>query len=517
MQCLQCGADQSAENLFCTKCGARLVGARPPAVPEQESGKILSLSTSAREEEEKILRELKEALRGVDPEKSADETGARKHPWSTGKKLALVGAAVVLVMVAVIGFELLQRKRGEPLTPPPTPMETALQPQPVQPPVTDDALRTTVGKMSAILEAIDQHIKSKRGLPPSLTSLNRSYTAPETLKDGWGQNIYYLVDLANKTFVLRSAGPDGKRETADDLAVDNEGVESWVKEREQIISEWRVANPNLHAQLVSVGPSPDELKKLEAARKLEEEKKLQQAEAAAQAQKQQEEQRRREAARLEEERRKQAEAQKREEEQRLAKAREDALRQQQAARRPEVVKESFINGLQLWDAPPTWEVIKDKDVSALKVQGLGFLKKGEQWDNYKVEFEVKINKESAGWVLRAQNSNNFYLFKLASERAKAIPRNSLVKYIRSDDKYLNSLRREDAPGAAGVTPLAFKVRNKDYYKVTLIVRGNTITHYVDGIQVDAWSDDTFQHGRFGFNASAIEQATVRNVSIEPLR
>ena len=84
-----------------------------------------------------------------------------------------------------------------------------------------------------------------------------------------------------------------------------------------------------------------------------------------------------------------------------------------------------------WDAPGTWEIVKDKDVSALRVQGLGFLKKGQQWDNYKVEFEVKVNKESAGWVLRAQNSNNFYLFKLGSEKARAIPKNSLVKYIRS--------------------------------------------------------------------------------------
>ena len=179
--------------------------------------------------------------------------------------------------------------------------------------------------------------------------------------------------------------------------------------------------------------------------------------------------------------------------------------------------ESFIGPLDQWDAPGTWEIVKDKDVSALRVQGLGFLKKGQQWDNYKVEFEIKVNKESAGWVLRAQNSSNFYLFKLGSEKAKAIPKNSLVKYIRLDAQYLNSLKREDAPGAAGVTPLSIKVRNKDYYKVTVTVRGNTITHYIDGIQVDAWNDDTFNHGRFGFNASAIEQATIRNLVVEPLR
>ena len=262
--------------------------------------------------------------------------------------------------------------------------------------------------------------------------------------------------------------------------------------------------------------SPVDPKKLEAARKLEEEKEEAGSRSRAAVRKQEQEQKRLESARLEEERRKQAEA-KRAEELRQAKIREEALRQQQNARRAETVHESFIGPLDQWDAPGTWEIVKDKDVSALRVQGLGFLKKGQQWDNYKVEFEIKVNKESAGWVLRAQNSSNFYLFKLGSEKAKAIPKNSLVKYIRLDAQYLNSLKREDAPGAAGVTPLSMKVRNKDYYKVTVTVRGNTITHYIDGIQVDAWNDDTFNHGRFGFNASAIEQATIRNLVVEPLR
>ncbi|MCI0625817.1 MAG: hypothetical protein L0387_29940 [Acidobacteria bacterium] len=514
MQCSQCGSDQPDGNAFCTKCGARLAGATAFAPPPGEPEERMTVSTSVKEEEEKILRELKEALKGVDPDKAAEQPPGDKPASNTSKKFAVAGVAVVLLLLMVIGFELVRRKEGTPV-PPPAPIETVLQP-PVAPPPDDDATRTTAGKIAAILEAIEQYNKSKKGFPPSLTSLNRTYTDPEAIKDGWGQNILYLVDLTNKTFVVRSAGPDGKRETMDDISVDSDGQEAWLKDKEPLISEWRLANPNVHAQLVAVGPSTADPKKLEAARKLEEEKKRQEAEAAASAQKQEQEQKRLEAARLEEEKRKQVEA-KKEEELRQARAREEALRQQQSARRPESLHENFISGLEQWDAPATWEIIKDKDVSALRVQGLGFLKKGQQWDNYKIEFEVKINKESVGWVLRAQNSNSFYLFKLGSERAKAIPKNSLVKYIRSDAQYLNSLKREDAPGAAGVTPLSIKVRNKDYYKVMLTVRGNTISHYIDGIQVDAWSDDTFSHGRFGFNASAIEQATIRSLVVEPLR
>jgi flagellar motor protein MotB len=512
MQCFQCGSEQAGGNAFCTKCGARLAG---PTVPDRrpDAADKAPISTSAKEEEETILRELKEALKGVDSDKGNVEGQKDRPVASPSKKFVIAGVVAVLMLAAIIGFELVRRKEQTP-TPQPAPIEAVLQPPPV--PAVSEATRSTVGRIAAILEAIQQYQKAKKGLPPALTNLNRTYANPAEIQDGWGQNILYLVDLTNKTFVIRSAGPDGQRDTSDDISVGSDGSEAWLKENDPVINEWRAANPEAYAQLVAVGSAPPDPKKLEAARKLEEERKRQEAEASAAASRQQEqEQKRLESARLEEEKRKQET--KRAEELRQAKLREEALRQQQSARRAETVRESFIGPLDQWDAPGTWEVVKDKDLSALRIQGLGFLKKGQQWDNYKVEFEIKVNKESAGWVLRAQNSSSFYLFKLGSEKARAIPKNSLVKYIRLDAQYLNSLKREDAPGAAGVTPLSIKVRNKDYYKVTVTVRGNTITHYIDGIQVDAWNDDTFNHGRFGFNASAIEQATIRHLVVEPLR
>jgi len=514
MRCFQCGSEQAAGNAFCTKCGARLDGATVPELTPSDTDDKLAISTSAKEEEETILRELKEALKGVDSDKVQGDPQSDRPSSAPSKKLLVVSVVAILVLAGIIGFELTGRKEGKP-SPPPAPIETVIAP-PEPTPVATEATRTTVGRIAAILEAVEQYRKTRKALPPTLASLNRTYVDPAETQDGWGQGILYFVDVANKTFVIRSAGPDGTRETGDDIAVYSDQSETWLKDKEALINEWRTANAEAHAQLVALGSSPADPKKFEAARKLEEEKKKQEAEATAGVLKQEQERKRLESARLEEEKRKQAEA-KREDELRQARLREEALRQQQAARRAEPVHETFIGPLDQWDAPGTWEIVKDKDVSALRVQGLGFLKKGQQWDNYKVEFEVRVNKESAGWVLRAQNSSNFYLFKLGSEKARAIPKNSLVKYIRLDTQYLNSLKREDAPGAAGVTPLSMKVRNKDYYKVTVTVRGSTINHYIDGIQVDAWNDETFSHGRFGFNASAIEQATIRNLVVEPLR
>ncbi len=517
MLCLGCGSEQASENTFCTKCGTRLMtaplqpSAEGPPMPQEPAA-----ASSSKAEEEKILRELKAALEGT------DETGAGpggQKPGLLAPKLFWLGVAVVLV-AGILGAaaHLFWKKRHvEPPAPLP-PVEAPVS-VPAAPPVVDEATRNTVGKIAAVLEAIQKYQERKKALPPSLSSINKGYSDLESLKDGWGKNLLYLVDLTNDTYVLQSLGPDGKRGTADDVTVPGENRDQWLKEHEQTVSEWQVASPNLYAQLVSVGPTADELKNLENARKAEAKEKKRREEQLQEDKRRQEaaEQRRLlQTAREEEEKRKQAEARKREEELRQAKLREEAQRLQ-AMKQAGVLNETFIGGLTQWDAPSTWEVEKEKEFSVLRVQGLGFLKMSPTWDNYKIEFDIKINKESAGWVLRAQNSSNFYLFKLASDKAKAIPKNALVKYIFSESKYLNSLKREDAPGATDVVLLPFKVRNKDYYHVVINLKGSKISHVINGIHVDDWNDTTFDSGRFGFNASIIEMATIRSLSVEPLK
>jgi zinc ribbon protein len=515
MQCPKCGADQSEDSLFCTRCGTKLSKATAPSGAPEHPDEIL-VSSSSKEEEEKILRELKEALKGVQEPQPPSPTPKPPPPPPLPAKYWMVGAFAVLLLgvILVLFFTHKASKGSPPRQPAETPSESAVPPPAA--PTVDTETRTTVGKIAAILEAVERYSRSKKSLPSSLSSLNKSYSDSKSLKDGWGQSIYYLVDLTNKTFVVRSPGPDGKRETPDDIAVSSDNAEAWLKDQDQLIREWRVANPNIYEQLTTLGPSQEDLKKQEAIRKTADEKKQRELELKEADQKQQtDEQKRQEEARIEEEKRRQAEARKQEEDLRQAKAREEELRRQAA--QAIQFKDNFTDGLIQWDAPSSWEIVKDQDLSALRVQGLGLLKQGEGWDNYKMEFEVKINKESGGWVVRAQNTSNFYLFKLGSDKAKAIPKNSLVRYIFSSGKYLNSLKREDAPGAAGVIPLPFKVRNKDFYKVTVLVKGNTITHYVNGIEVDSWSDNTFDRGRFGFNASIIEMATIRSVSAGPVR
>jgi len=166
MQCFQCGAEQSDESLFCTKCGTRL-GKAPASATEipEASDKTLA---SSKEEEEKILRELKEALKGVQEPETSSPTSDSSSTFLS-RKVWIIGGSVILFILFILALALMKRNRNEqpPVLSPPA--ESVLQPQqPAFSGLENDAMRTTVGKIAAILEAINQYSMSKKSLPDDL-------------------------------------------------------------------------------------------------------------------------------------------------------------------------------------------------------------------------------------------------------------------------------------------------------------------------------------------------------------
>ena len=189
--------------MFCTKCGARLsITTDATAIQSEKSDEIL-VSKSSKEEEEKILQELKDALKGVQEPQPSTPTPLPSPPRLSLKAWA-VGGFVALLALLMAGLFLLHHRSTEtqPVPPSSTLVESAT-PSPTVPAEAEAETRSTVGKMAAILEAIDHYVVTRKSLPATLTSLNKSYSDMETLKDGWGHNISYLVDLTNKTFVIQ--------------------------------------------------------------------------------------------------------------------------------------------------------------------------------------------------------------------------------------------------------------------------------------------------------------------------
>lgn len=550
MYCIMCGARQEPVGNFCAVCGVKMArevplelkqtpSINPPAPPLKENPPVLESSVEATPpmlpegnnlpEGEASAAEVPPAESGI-RETESDSVWSEEAPSSVDvpategpltsrvKKVWIPVISLISLLVVALLWGWLNR--SHPVAPAIPMVQKEAESAPPSIPTTpaiDDLAKNTIGRMAAILEGIQRYAEKNRGaLPHSLTDLNRGYSKSEAIQDAWGRDLHYLVDLNHQSFLLRSAGPDGMRETSDDLVVTNEDGENWVSKNMQIIQEWNAANPNQYAQLKAVGPSAEELKKPEDARKAEEEKKRQEALVSAESRRLEEERHRQEQLRQEEEKKRQQEQARKDEEQRHARAREEATRQHQELLHSMNITEDFSAGLARWDAPESWSLIREKSTPLLRVQGLGLLKAGQNWENYQVEFDIRIDKEAGGWMVRARDGRSFYFFKLSSEKAKAVPKNSLIRYILIDGKYLNPLQEDDAPGAAAITPLKFKIRNKDFYRVRVIVRGRQISHFIDENPVDNFEDDTFTHGRFGFNVSSIESAAVQNVRIQPV-
>ena len=379
-------------------------------------------------------------------------------------------------------------------------------------PIQDEKLKDTLGRMNAVLVAIENYRTSQKKLPHSLQDFGSVMDDPQMRSDGWGNPMIYLVDLSNNTFVLRSAGPDGKRDTEDDIRVTDDSLAQWREQHHEVIDEWRVANLDLFQKLSSEQLATDTKAALER-KKAEREKAKAEALAAQQAAQQaaqrkaeEEKQKQQEAARLAEQQRLQQEAQRRIEEERI---RQQAEAQRKARLEKMNFVETFGAGLSRWSAAGV-ETVTEKGRPGMRINGFGVLKDASDWENYTATFDVKIQKEGVNFIVRARDHQNFYFLKLTDDKAREFPKNSLIKYLYVGGKYLSGPASNEAAGALDIVTLPFKIKRNDTYHVTISVSGNTIHTAVNGQSVDTWRDNTFKQGAFGFNCSSVEQATVTN-------
>lgn len=446
---------------------------------------------------------------------SPQETGAPRRKSKLG--LILVLAFVVLMVVAGGGWFMWKRtqakKQAEQLAQ--QAQASIPTPLPATPAVTlpagpDEKLKETWGRMNAIITAIENYKNAKKKLPPSLDSIGKAMEEDAARNDAWGNPFIYLVDTSNQTWVLRSAGPDGTRDTADDIRVADDMVTQWREEHRELLDEWRIANLDLY-QKISGEQIASETQAAMERRKAEREKKK--AEMAAQlaaqqeAQKKAEEERkkREEATRLAEQQRQQEEARRKAEEDRMARERAEAERKTQLEKMNFV--ENFDFNLRRW-AAASFQAISEKGKPAMRIIGFGVIRDANDWENYTAIFDVKIQKEAVNFIIRAHDRQNFYFLKLTDDKAKLYPKNSLIKYVYAGGKYVAGLASNEAAGATAIVPLSMKIKRNEVVHLTINVSGSTIRTSINGQLVDTWQDNTFKQGAFGFNCSSEEQATL---------
>ena len=428
----------------------------------------------------------------------------------------LVVVAIVLLGIILGSAMVIQRiraKRQAAQLAEQTQVTTPAPPPPVvtpEVPPQDEKLNDTLGRMNAILVAVENYRTARKKLPQSLQDLGSVMDDAQMRNDGWGNPMIYLVDLSNNTFVLRSVGPDGKKDTEDDIRVTDDSVAQWRDQHHEAVDEWRVANLDLFQKLSSEQFTTDTKAALER-KKAERDKAKAEALAAQQAAQQaaqrkadEEKRKQQEAAQLAEQQRLQQEAQRRLDEER---ARQQAEAQRKARQEKMNFVETFGAGLSRWSAA-SFETVTEKGKPGMRINGFGLLKDASDWENYTATFDVKIQKEGVNFIIRARDHQNFYFLKLTDDKAREYPKNSLIKYLYVGGKYLSGPASNEAAGALDIVTLPFKIKRNDSYHVMISVSGGTIRTSINGQAVDTWQDNTFKQGAFGFNCSTVEQATV---------
>lgn len=80
-------------------------------------------------------------------------------------------------------------------------------------------VKLTLVDLTLLAREIQSFAAGEQGLPENLTKIQRFRPLGTALFDAWGREIRY-ERLTDTTFRLRSAGRDGRMDTADDITKD---------------------------------------------------------------------------------------------------------------------------------------------------------------------------------------------------------------------------------------------------------------------------------------------------------
>jgi alpha-L-rhamnosidase len=121
----------------------------------------------------------------------------------------------------------------------------------------------------------------------------------------------------------------------------------------------------------------------------------------------------------------------------------------------------------------------------------------QNWQDYKLAVDVKIENVAGGIWFRAQNENNGYMWQLRADN------NRLVPHVRKNGTW-TVLKNVDLP---------FDIATGQTYHVEIEVNGSQFTTYINGQKVDVTTDTTHPKGKIGFRHGSTESAYYDNVRV----
>jgi len=128
---------------------------------------------------------------------------------------------------------------------------------------------------------------------------------------------------------------------------------------------------------------------------------------------------------------------------------------------------------------------------------------GSNWTDYSLEMDFRIEQSAAGFVFRAQDPGNFYLWQIKHNSPDVVGRNAVLRTHKfSNGQYVvfdNVPFDIGNPGAE--------------HHVTITLRGSEIITAVDGQEIDTTTDPTYSAGTIGFRQVGNEHVVVDDVQV----
>lgn len=129
------------------------------------------------------------------------------------------------------------------------------------------------------------------------------------------------------------------------------------------------------------------------------------------------------------------------------------------------------------------------------------------WENYILEFDLKIIDGTAGVFFRSDKSSG-YKWQFRASNAVTEP-NSLKKFIKSD------AGNETPLGNTVNMPESVSLSPSTYVHMKIDISGDTVTTYVDGNKVDQTIDSSFKSGTIGiWQETPTERFAIDNLSVK---
>lgn len=167
------------------------------------------------------------------------------------------------------------------------------------------------------------------------------------------------------------------------------------------------------------------------------------------------------------------------------------------------IVDDFSNGLDKWKGSNSLRV--DPAGWATVTRGLSVLSTTSELQDYRLDFETRIQSGAMGWTVRTADDSNYYRFKLNMDGSVESPQFSLVRQAVVDGVREAFSQPIEVP--------AHLAKADDFNGVSVRLVGNQITTLVNGFGIDHWRDERLARGGVGLMADAGESALVRSITV----